>query len=112
MPETEDYSGTGSQYYDKFREFAMKFQGTVSGVPGLFNYNSREVNQYGVKAKCMGFSWSSFFWQSSKDLDFNNREEELSREFFSDTHGMDWLMNVYKVFFINVVFTHLWEFIS
>lgn len=111
MPEREDYSGTGSHYYDEFREFAMKFQGEETGVPGLFSNNSREVNQYGVKAKCMGFSWSSFFQESSNDLDFNNTKEELSREFFSDTHGMEWLMNVYKVFLINAVFTHLWEMI-
>jgi len=112
MPEREDYSGTGSQYYDEFREFVMKFQGEETGVPGLFSDNSREVSQYGLKAKCTGFSWSSFFFAASKDLDFDNRDEELSREFFSDMHDMDWLMNVYRVFLINSVFTHLWEVIS
>lgn len=89
----------------------MNFQGEEIGVPGLFSKNSREVNQYGVKAKCTGFSWSSFFHKASKDLDFNNKEEELTREFFSDRHGMEWRMNVYKVFLLNAVFTHLWEII-
>ncbi len=106
-PETESYSGTGSYCYKEFRDFAMEFQGEVSGIPRLFQDNSREVNQYGFKARYVGFSWDNFFDEALKDL--NCKKENLRQEFWATEKGMDWLMNVYRVFLLNGVFTHLWE---
>jgi hypothetical protein len=108
MPETPDYSGTGSSYYDRFRKFALDFQGVVTGVPGFFSNNDREVNKYGVKAKAMGFAWNQFFHAAAEGGD----DEALRKEFFTNGKGMHWRMNVYKVFLVNAVFTHLWELIS
>ena len=115
-PATEEYSGTGSAYYEEFRNLVLKFQGEVVGIPGLFSSNSRKVNKYGIQAKCMGFSWSTFFdvvYKDMIDLDIMYKDTKfLRKELFSDKKGMDWLMNVYRIFILNQVCTHLWEIIK
>lgn len=115
-PATEEYSGTGSAYYEEFRNLVLKFQGEVVGIPGLFSDNSREVNKYGIQAKCMGFSWHTFFgvvYKDMIDVDIMYQDQDiLTKEFFSDKKGMDWLMNVYRIFILNQVCTHLWEIIK
>ncbi|XZN89480.1 MAG: hypothetical protein ACM65M_17655 [Microcoleus sp.] len=63
-------------------------------------------------AYVQAFLGLAFSLQYQQTLEFDNKDKELSREFFSDMHDMDWLMNVYRVFLINSVFTHLWEVIS
>lgn len=110
MPEGDNYSGTGSTFYQRFRDFMLDFQGEETGIPGLCSDNSREVNERGLQAKCMGFSWSQFFSEASVDLDCN--QEELEKQFFSVlAKGMDWKMNIYRLFLINAVFTQLFEVI-
>jgi len=109
-PETETYSGTGSHYYEEFRDFILNFQGDVIGIPGLSSSNSREVNQYGIHAKCMGFSWSKFFDAISEDLGFTNENISGLRKHFNKL-TTNQIMEAYRVFLVNAVFTHLWEFI-
>jgi hypothetical protein len=110
MPEREDYSGTGSSYYDRFRKFILDFQGEVTGVPGLNVSNNREVNQYGIHAKCMGFSWNDFYNAISEELGFKEgANEEVREKFFALTTSQK--MEAYRIFLINAFFTHLWEII-
>lgn len=110
LPETETYSGTGSYYYEEFRQFILDFQGEVAGSSGLTSRNSREVNQYGVQAKCMGFSWSDFFDAISKDLGFTcENVSELCEQFHELTTNQT--MEAYRIFLINAVLTRLWDII-
>jgi hypothetical protein len=110
MPKREDYSGTGSSYYERFRKFVLDFQGEVIGVPGLNVSNDRGVNQYGIHAKCMGFSWDEFYNAISEDLGFKDgTNAEVREKFFSLTTVQK--MEAYRIFLVNAFFTHLWEVI-
>src|SRR3569832_122325 len=110
MPETKTYSGTGSYYYEQFRKLVLDFQGEVTGIPGLTSDNSREINQYGIRAKCMGFSWNAFLNAIREDLGFvDETNAEVREKFHSLTTAQK--MEAYRIFLINGFFTHLWEVI-
>lgn len=111
MPEVDNYSGTGSTFYHRFRDFMLAFQGEETLMTDIFSDSNREVNQCGLQAKCMGFSWFQFFSEASVDLDYN--QEELEKQFSPVLgKGMDWTMNIYRLFLINAVFTQLFEVIK
>lgn len=106
-PASENYSGTGSAYYEEFHQFMLDFQGEVIGMPGMSS-NSREVNQHGIRAACFGFSWDNFFDSICHDFDCPD-ENIMKQDFYRWTTNRQ--MEAYKVFLINSVFTHLWEII-